>query len=167
MTKYFYAEAVANNLNSNFCSALEQFVDSNIHKYAEAEQPGGAFTIYFEFRNLSQENCADAMRNFVEQLDKIQSEEDSVVRNYAWFLQPALTPGNIFATIIVFCNDDCVWYIIKNFEDVTSILPERKCLADLTIRVSGLFPQYRKPWLMVQIPGNAELLDCGFFITNN
>ena len=167
MTKYFYTEAFANNLNSNFRSALEQFVDSNIHKYAEAEQPGGAFTIYFEFRNLSQENCADAMRNFVEQLDKIQSEEDSVARNYAWFLQQALTPGNIFATIIVFGNDDYVWYIMQKFEDVKSILPERKCLADLTIRVPGLFPQYRKPWLMTQIPDNAKLLDCGFFITNN
>jgi hypothetical protein len=143
MIKYFYTEDIVKNSNHGLRSSLEQFVNSNFHEYTEAEQLGGAFTIYLEFRNLPQENCANTMRKFVEQLDDIQSEEDRVARNYAWFLQPAFTPGNIFATIIVFGNDNYAWHIIQKFEDVTSILPERKYLADLTIRVSGLFPEYR------------------------
>lgn len=163
MTKYFYTEDVVKNSTLGLRSALEQFVDSNIHKYADAEQLGGAFTIYLEFRNLTKENCAEKTRLFVEQVDDIQRKEDVVCRNYAWFLRPAFTAGNILATIIVFGNDDYVWYIMQNFEDVKSILPERKYLADLAIRVSGLFPQYRKSWLMGQIPKETELLDCGFF----
>ena len=42
MIKHFYTETITNNSNLDLRSALEQFVDSNIHKYVDAEQPSEA-----------------------------------------------------------------------------------------------------------------------------
>ena len=162
MTKYFYTEGVANNSNLDLRSALEQLVDSNIHKYVDAEQPGGAFTIYLEFRNLTKERCADMTETFVKRFADLQ-KESSIDWSYLWTLYSAQSAGNVGATIIVFCTDDSLNRIMQKIENIQSILPERQFLADVAIRISGLQPQYRKPWLMAQIPGNTKLLDCGFF----
>lgn len=162
MTKYFYTEVVTNNSSSNLHSALEQFVDSNIHKYVDAEQQGGAFTIYLEFRNLIKERCADVTETFVKRFADLQ-KECSTDWSYLWTLYSARYAGNVGATIIVFCSDDSLTRIMQKIENIQSILPKRQFLADVAIRISGLQPQCRKGWLMGQIPENAELLDCGFF----
>ena len=162
MTKYFYTEVVTNNSSSNLHSVLEQFVDSNIHKYVDAEQPGGAFTIYLEFCNLNKESCANETKMFVKRFADLQKDCSSDW-SYLWALYPVYSDGNIGATIIVFSTDDSFYRIIQKVESIQSILPEHKFLADVAIRISGLQSQFRKAWLMGQIPGNAELLDCGVF----